>query len=169
MLWNNWKVYHEICGRLTLLCNLPDYSNKYPSFVPGAWFEGPLWKSLNISSASTMFNALCLILKTQLLLFIESVRFSRSVVSDSLRPHESQHARLPCPSPTPGVHSNLCALNRWYHPAISSSVIPFPLAPNPSRHQGLFQWVNSSHEVTRVLEFQPQHQSFLWIFRIEFL
>ena len=54
-----------------------------------------------------------------------SVQFSRSVVSDSLQPHESQHARPPCPSPTPRVHSNWCPLSRWCHPAISSSVIPF--------------------------------------------
>ena len=54
-----------------------------------------------------------------------SVQFSHSVVSNSLRPHESQHARLPCPSPTPGVYSNPCPSSRWCHPAISSSVIPF--------------------------------------------
>ena len=48
-----------------------------------------------------------------------------SVQSDSLRPHESQHARPPCPSPTPGVHTNPCPSSRWCHPAISSSVIPF--------------------------------------------
>ena len=53
------------------------------------------------------------------------VQFSRSVVSDSLRPHESQHARPHCPSPTPGVHSNSCPSSRWCHPAILSSVIPF--------------------------------------------
>ena len=54
-----------------------------------------------------------------------SVQFSRSVVSDSLPPHELQHARPPCPSPTPWVHSNPCPSSRWCHPAISSSVIPF--------------------------------------------
>ena len=54
-----------------------------------------------------------------------SVQFSHSVVSDSLWPHELQHARPPCPSPTPGVHPNSCALSRWCHPAISSSVVPF--------------------------------------------
>ena len=53
------------------------------------------------------------------------VQFSRSVVSDSLQQHESQHARPPCPSPTPGVHPKSCALSWWCHPAISSSVIPF--------------------------------------------
>ena len=54
-----------------------------------------------------------------------SVQFSRSVVSESLRPHESQHARPPCPSQTPGVYSNSCPLSQWCHPAISSSVVPF--------------------------------------------
>ena len=52
-------------------------------------------------------------------------QFSRSVVSDSLRPHESQHARPPCPSPAPGGHTNSCPLSWWCHPAISSSVVPF--------------------------------------------
>ena len=52
-----------------------------------------------------------------------SVQFSRSVVSDSLQPHESQHARPPCPSPTPGVYSDSCPLSQWCHPTISSSVI----------------------------------------------
>ena len=54
-----------------------------------------------------------------------SVQFSRLVVSDSLRPHGLQHARLPCPSPTPRACSNSCLLSRWCHPTISSSVIPF--------------------------------------------
>ena len=58
-----------------------------------------------------------------------SVQFTRSVVSDSLRPHESQHARPPCPSPTPGVHPNSCPLSQWCHPAISSSVIPYSSCP----------------------------------------
>ena len=178
-----------------------------------------------------------------------SVQFSCSVMSDSLRPHESQQARPACPSPTPGVHSNSCPSSWWCHPAMLSSVIPFscpqslpasgsfpmsqhftwggqsigvsalapvlpkntdtdqirsvtkscptlfypmnrstpglpvhhqlpeftqthvhevsdviqpshplsspsPPAPNPSQHQSLFQWVNTSHEVAKVLEFQ---------------
>ena len=58
-----------------------------------------------------------------------SVRFSRSVVSDSLWPHESQHTRPPCPSPTPGVHSNSRPSSRWCHPTISSSVISFSSCP----------------------------------------
>ena len=58
-----------------------------------------------------------------------SVQFSRSVMSDSLWPHESQHARPPCPSSTPRVHPNPCPLCRWCHPTISSSVIPFSSCP----------------------------------------
>ena len=59
------------------------------------------------------------------LLLLSSVHFSHSVISDSLWPHEPQHTRPPCPSPTPGVHSDSCPSSRWCHPAISSSVIPF--------------------------------------------
>ena len=58
-----------------------------------------------------------------------SVQFSRSVVSDSLQPHEPQHARPPCPSPAPGVYSNSCPSSQWCHPAISSSVVPFSSRP----------------------------------------
>ena len=54
-----------------------------------------------------------------------AVHFSHSVMSDSLWPHEPQHARPPCPSPTPGVHPHPCPLSQWCHPTISSSVIPF--------------------------------------------
>ena len=54
-----------------------------------------------------------------------SVHFSRSAMSDSLRPYELQHARPPCPSPTPGTHPNPCPLSWWWHPTISSSVVPF--------------------------------------------
>ena len=56
---------------------------------------------------------------------VNSVQFSRSVRSNSLRPHEPQHVRPPCPSPTPRVHPNSCTLSRWCHPTISSSVVPF--------------------------------------------
>ena len=58
-----------------------------------------------------------------------SVQFHRSVVSDSLRPHESQHARPPCPSTTPGAHPNPRPLSQWCHPTISSSVVPFSSCP----------------------------------------
>ena len=72
-----------------------------------------------------------------------SVQFSRSVMSDSLRPHGLQHTRSPCPSPTPGIYSNSCPLSRWCHSTISSSVVPFS-SFNLSWHQDLFKWVSSS-------------------------
>ena len=76
-------------------------------------------KTFLISFSTTICLKLC----------IHSVQFSRSVMSDSLGPHESQHARPPCPSPTPGVHSDSGPSNQWCHPAISSSVIPFSSCP----------------------------------------
>ena len=69
---------------------------------------------------------------------ISSVQFSRSVVSDSLRPHKPQHTRPPCPSPTPGVHPNPCPLSRWCHPTISSSVVSFSSCPQPFPASGSF-------------------------------
>ena len=70
---------------------------------------------------------------------ISSAQFSCSVVSDSLRPHESQHARPPCPSPTPRVHPNPCPLCQWCHPTISSSVDPFSSCPQSFPASGYFQ------------------------------
>ena len=102
-------------------------------------------KSVICYSASLCFCCLSL---------FSSVQVSHSVVSGSLRPHELQHARPPYPSPTPGVYPNSCPLSRWCHPAISSSVVPFSSCPQSEGHQSLFQWVNSSHEVAKVLEFQ---------------
>ena len=101
---------------------------------------------------------------------LNSVQFSRSVVSDSLRPHEPQHARLPCLSPTPGVHPNPCPSSRWCHPAISSSVILFSSCPQSFPASGSFQmsqlfasggqsiWVSAS---TSVLPMNTQDWSAL--------
>ena len=83
-----------------------------------------------------------------------SVQLSCSVLSDSLWPRESQHARPPCPSPTPRVYSNSCPLSRWCHPAISSSVIPFSSCPQSLPASGsfplsqLFAWVGQSTGVS---------------------
>ena len=82
-----------------------------------------------------------------------SVQFSCSVVSDSLWPHESQHARPPCLSPSPGVHSNSCPSSRWCHPAISSSVIAFSSCPQSlpaSESFPMSQLFASSGQSTRV-------------------
>ena len=67
-----------------------------------------------------------------------SVQFSRSAMSDSLRPHEPQYARAPCPSPTPRVYSNSCPASLWCHPAISSSVVPFSPFPQSLPASGSF-------------------------------
>ena len=108
----------------------------------------------------------------------QSIQFNCSVMSDSLRPHGLQHARLPCPSPTPRVCSNSCPSSRWCHPTISSSPLlsSSSHAFNLSQHQGLFQWVHSLHQVAKVLDFQLQHRSFqsfqysgLISFRIDWL
>ena len=89
--------------------------------------------------------------------------YSLSVVSDSLRPHESQHARPPCPSPTPGVHSNSHPSSWWCHPAISSSVIPFSPCPQSlpasesfpmSQH---FAWGGQSTGVSALASFLPKN------------
>ena len=77
--------------------------------------------------------------KLNLVTYISSVQFSHSVMSDSLLPHESQHTRPPCPSPTPGVYSNPCPLIQWCHPAISSSVVPFSSCPQTFLASGSFQ------------------------------
>ena len=80
-------------------------------------------------------------------------------MSNSLQPHEPQHARFPYPSSTPGVYPNSCPLHRWCHPTISSSVFPFSPTSSLYQHQDLFQWVSSSHQVAKILEFQLQHQT----------
>ena len=115
-------------------------------------------------------------------ILFSSVRFGHSVVSDSLRPHEPQHARLPCPSLSLRVRSDSCPLSQWCYLTIlffatlfSLSLFFFSLPPsslfalNLSQHQGLFQWVSSLYQVAKVLELQLQHQSFQWIFRTDLL
>ena len=92
-----------------------------------------------------------------------SVQFSCSVVSDSLRPHESQHTRPPCPSPTPGVYSNSCPLSQWCHPAISSSVVPFSSCSQSFPASGsfptsqLFAWGDQSIGVSASASVLPMN------------
>ena len=94
---------------------------------------------------------------------VQFSKFNRSVVSDSLRPHESQHARPPCPSPTPGVYSDSCPSSRWCHPAISSSVIPFSSCPQSLPASGsfpisqLFVWGGQSIGVSASASVLPRN------------
>ena len=91
-----------------------------------------------------------------------SVQFSHSVMSDSLRPHELQHTRPLCPSPTPRVHSDSCPLSQWCHPAISSSVIPFSSCPQslPTSESfpmsQFFKWGGQSTGVSASASFLPE-------------
>ena len=93
---------------------------------------------------------------------LSSVQFSRSVRSDSLRPHELQHARAPCPSPTPRVHSDSCPSSQWCHPAIASSVVPFFSCPQslPAEESfpmsQLFTWGGQSTGVSALASFLPK-------------
>ena len=100
---------------------------------------------------------------------VQFSQFSHSVMSNSLRPHGLQLTRLPCPSPTPRACLNSCSSSRWCHPTISSSVVPFSSTFNLSQHQDLFQRVSSLDQVSKVLEFQLQHQSFQWTLRTDLL
>ena len=100
---------------------------------------------------SLMFLSIC-----------SSVQFSRSVVPDFLRPHESQHARPPCPSPTPGVHPDSHPSSQWCHPAISSSVIPFSSCPQSLTasesfpKSQLFTWGGQSTGASALASFLPK-------------
>ena len=90
-------------------------------------------------------------------------QISHSVMSDSLRPHESQHTRPPCPSPTPEVHSDSCPLSQWCHPAISSSVVPFSSCPQSLPASGsfpmsqLFTWGGQSIGVSASTSVLPMN------------
>ena len=94
---------------------------------------------------------------------MSSVQFSLSVVSDSLRPHEFQHARPPRPSPTPRVYSNSCPSSQWCHRAISSSVIPFSSCPLSLPASGsfptsqLFAWAGQSTGVSASASVLPMN------------
>ena len=98
-----------------------------------------------------------------------AVQLSRSAMSDSLQPHGLQHARTPCPSPTTGVYSNSCPLSRWYHPTISSSVIPFSSCLQSFPASGSFQISQFFVSGGQSIEVSVQHQSFQSILRTDFL
>ena len=102
--------------------------------------------------------------KIKNMIIISVIQFSRLVVSDSLLPHEQQHARPPCASPTPGVHSNSCPSSQWCHPAISSSVVPFSSCPQSLPASGsfpmrqLFTWGGQSIGVSFSFSIIPSNE-----------
>ena len=95
-----------------------------------------------------------------------NIQFSCSVMSDSFRPHGLQHNKIPCLTNSNGFSHRIHWVGDTIQPSHPLSS-PSPPVPNPSKHQGLFQWVNFSHEVAKVLEFQLQHQSFQWTSRTD--
>ena len=127
----------------------------HPTFwhhTPLGHCKAPHWAPCGVQQAPTHY-----------LFYISSVQFSHSVMSDSFRPHESQYARPPCPSPTPGVHSNSCPSSWWYHPAISSFVVPFSSCPQSLPWSGsfamsqLFAWGGQSIGVSALASVLPKN------------
>ena len=159
-----------------VLYNLKGHTHKKNTFItsccsnssPVKWVVTRFSEIICLYNVESWFHKNLWPLKSLVLTPFNSVQFSHSVVSDSLQSHELQHTRPPCPSPTPRVYSNPCPSSQWCHPTISSSVVPFSSCLSLSQHQGLFQWVSSSHQVAKVLEFQF-HQSHQWTPRTDFL
>ena len=119
------------------------------------WSHASFWFILS-------FVYICLIFQFNYkFLQFSSVQFSCSVMSDSLQPHGPQHARPPCPSPSPGVHSDSCPSSQWCHPAISSLVVPFFSCPQslPASESfpmsQLFAWGSQSTGVSVLASFLP--------------
>jgi len=118
-----------------------------------------LWSSLSL-----FFIHLLHLLDSYSFIQFSSVQCSRSVVSDSLRPHESQHTRPPCPSPTPRVHPDSCPLSQWCYPAISSSVVPFSCPQSLPASESfpmsqLFAWGGQSTGVSALALFLPKKRN----------
>ena len=148
---------------------LPSQHHRLPSWKVRR--ENGEWKAIihSVSAISSLFCCCCYFWNEHHLVNggedavmspFHSVQFSHSVVSNSLRPHELQHARPPCPSPTPGVHSDSCP---WCIPAISSSVVPFSscpqslLASQSFPMSQLFTWGGQSTGVSALASFLPNN------------
>ena len=126
VLFHGIALLHELRwkGRgFIYLCKSWSFVDSNPASCPLTQSPLPHWPSLEGIHARSL----------------PSVQFSRSVVSDTLRPHEPQHSRPPCPSPTPGVYPDSCPLSPWCHPTISSSVVPFSSCPQSFPASGSFQ------------------------------
>ena len=126
--WSSWYLIQTPKAQMThLLLVTFETSFQTMLYLPllDLWllFLCPMWGTPSITWPRWWFS---------------SIQFSRSVVSDSLQPHESQHARPTCPSPTPRVYPNSCPSSQWCHPAISSSVVPFSSCPQSLPASGSF-------------------------------
>ena len=131
-----WKIFSRFKLIIPTSAN-PSFSHSLLHFEPWYWGFKSIVESLKC--AISQHNRCFLSKMFSDCTIFSSVQFSHSVMSNSLWPHEPQHARPPCPSPTPGVHPNPCPLSRWCHPTISSSVIPFSSCPQSFPASGSFQ------------------------------
>ena len=130
-LWSHLRFFS-----FSLVLRLPGniFICSFSKFLLNKWYKCK-WQSCEQNKLMLFlfcFSIYCYLLRPLWALSIlrfSSVQFSCSVVSNSLWPHELQHARPPCPSPTPGVHSDSHPLSQWCHPAISSSVVPISSCP----------------------------------------
>ena len=145
------------------MCMLGLWRNPIASWFSFIIFHSPFCEQFWISFYCYIFIII------HLFFCSASGQFSHSVLSDSLQPHEPQHARLLCPSPTPGVQQIPCPLSLRCHTTISSSAIPFSSCPQSLPASGSLPMNNTSCEVAKVLEFQLQHQSFQWTPRTDLL
>ena len=155
-----WKNMCLIpCSLFTRITYILTFS---PTLTPPLWSWGAVsWLQSSFLPQIKFSSQLshCVSFKST----FSSVQFIRSVVSDSLQPHESQHARPPCPSPTPEVHSDSRASTQWCHPAISSSVIRLSSCPRSFPASGSFQmnqlfaWGGQSIGVSALASFLPKN------------
>ena len=160
-----------------VVCNSMDYS------LPGSSVHGisqarilewaAILQGIFLTQGSNLsllhWQASSLLLSHNKVESLSLLSFSHSVVSDSLWLHELQHARLPCPSPSPGVFSNSCPSSRWFHLTILSPIIPFFSCFQSFPASGSFPMSRLFASDGQVLELQFQHQSFQWIFRTDLL
>ena len=163
-------------GLLRSFCTvlyIPATSSWSPLLLLGPYLFCPLlWPSLHemfpgsssfLEENSSLSHSIVFLEEKLRTAMFSSVQFSHSVMSDSLQPRESQHARPPCPSPTPGIHPNPCPSSQWCHPAISSSVIPFSSCPQSLSASGsfpmshLFTWGNQSIGVSTSASVLPMN------------
>ena len=143
-----WQILDLFCKCIPQ--DLPIYRTRGRRKVQG-WEDRRMWRASSLCPAKANF------------IHFSSVHFSCSVMSDSWRPHELQHTRPPCPSPTPGVYPNSCPSSRWCHLAISSSVIPFSFCPQFLPASGsfpmsqLFAWGGQSTGVSASVSVLPMN------------
>ena len=139
-IWKSWEDYHR---QNVIAQMLPLYSSE--------------------SNLAFLFVACKIRTSSKINHQFSSVQFSHSVVFDSLWPHELQHARPPCPSPTPGIYSNSCPSSQWCHPAISSSVVPFSSCPQSLPASGSFPMSQLFASGGQSIGISASKSTFQWI------